>query len=81
MVRKYAGVCLGKIGPVDPGKLEFVVSLAECYEDIAARNKILDVFSVGFCVELLQVMMMVMMMTMIMILCYAAGAGPSQGQS
>ena len=54
MVRKNAGVCLGKIGPVDPGKLEFVVSLAEDYEDIAARNKILDVFSVGFCVELLQ---------------------------
>ena len=54
MVRRYAGICLGKIGPVDPGRLEFVVNLAETYEDIAAINKLLDVFSVGFCVELLQ---------------------------
>ena len=54
MVRRYAGICLGKIGPVDPGRLEFVVNLAETYEDITAINKLLDVFSVGFCVELLQ---------------------------
>ena len=54
MVRRFAGICLGKVGPVDPGKLEFVVNLAESYEDIAAINKLLDVFSVGFCVELLQ---------------------------
>ena len=54
MVRRYAGICLGKIGPVDPGRLEFKVNLAQSYEDIAATNKLLDVFSVGFCVELLQ---------------------------
>ena len=52
-VRRLAGLCLGKVGPVDPGKLEFAVRLAG-HEDVASRNKLLEVFSVGFCVELLQ---------------------------
>ena len=53
-IRQLAAVCLGEIGSVDPGKLEFAVNLAGSFEDVANRNKLMDVFSVGFCVELLQ---------------------------
>merc|ERR1719318_680940 len=53
-LRALSAVCLGKIGAIDPGKLEFVVDLGGSDEDIAYRNKVLDMFSVGFCVELLQ---------------------------
>ena len=53
-VRYLAGLCLGQLGPVDPGKLEFVVNLGGAMEDKASRRRVLDVFSVGFCAELLQ---------------------------
>ena len=55
-VRYLSSLCLGKLGPVDPGRLETVVGVgkSEEEEDVASRNKLLDVFSVGFCVELLQ---------------------------
>ena len=57
-VRLLAADCLGKIGAVDPGKLELSMNLsAGDVEDVAERNKVLDVFSVGFCVELLQVLL------------------------
>ena len=53
-VRYRAGLCLGQLGPVDPGKLDFVVNLAGVREEAASRRTVLDVFSVGFCVQLLQ---------------------------
>ena len=53
-VRYLAGLCLGQLGPVDPGKLDFVVNLGGDLEDEASRRTVLDVFSVGFCVQLLQ---------------------------
>ena len=52
-VRCLAGLCLGKLGPVDPGKLDFEVNLGGGAADISSRNKLLDVFSVGFCLDLL----------------------------
>ena len=54
IVRLLAGECLGKIGSIDPGKLEFVINLAGADDDISSRNKVLDIFSTGFCAELLQ---------------------------
>ena len=53
-LRALSAVCLGKIGAIDPGKLEFVVNLGGSDEDIGYRNNVLDMFSVGFCVKLLQ---------------------------
>jgi len=53
-VRALSAVCLGKIGAIDPGKMEFVMDVGSSDEDISYRNKVLDMFSVGFCVELLQ---------------------------
>ena len=53
-VRYLAGLCLGQLGPVDPGKLDFVVNLGGDLEDEASRWTVLDVFSVGFCLQLLQ---------------------------
>ena len=47
-------VFLGKIGVIDPGKLKFVANLGGPVEDVAYRNKVLDMFSVGFCIQLLQ---------------------------
>ena len=38
-VRKFAADCLGKMGPIDPGKLELVVNLAGDNDDICTRNK------------------------------------------
>ena len=55
-VRYLAGLCLGQLGPVDPGKLDFVVNLGGFLEDEASWRTVLDVFSVGFCVQLLQEM-------------------------
>ena len=51
-VRNLAGLCLGKLGPVDPGKLDFEVYLRGA-ADVSSRNHILDLFSVGFCRALL----------------------------
>ena len=53
-LRALSAVCLGKIGVIDSGKLKFVADLGGSDEDIAYRNKVLDMFSVGFCVQLLQ---------------------------
>ena len=47
-VRNLAGLCLGKLGPVDPGKLDFEVNLRGGAADVSSRNQMLDVFSVGF---------------------------------
>ena len=52
-VRALSAVCLGKIGAIDPGKMEFVMDLGSSDEDLSYRNKVLDMFSVGFCVQLL----------------------------
>merc|ERR1719397_1575990 len=53
-VRYLASLCLGKLGPVDPGRLDFVVNLGGAGTDISSRNSLLDIFSVGFCCSLLQ---------------------------
>ena len=52
-VRGLAAVCLGKIGPVDPGKLELVPGRSTAQHTIQTRNHTLDMFSVGFSAELL----------------------------
>merc|ERR1719244_485171 len=48
-----ASECLGKLGAIDPGKLEFVVDLGGS-EAPATRSLVLDMFSVEFCARLLQ---------------------------
>ena len=40
-VRCLAGLCLGKLGPVDPGKLDFEVNLGGGAGDVSSRNKLL----------------------------------------
>ena len=53
-VRMFAGDCLGKIGPLDPGKLGITVNLAGAIKDIFNLDQILDIFSDEFCADLLK---------------------------
>ena len=53
-VRSLSGLCLGRLGPLDPGRLEVFVSEEGAEDEEKDRNRLLDVFSAEFCVELLQ---------------------------
>ena len=50
-LRMQAAICLGKVGPLDPGRLEFNLDQGTASEE---DGSILDIFSTGFCSGLLQ---------------------------